>query len=113
MCPCVPAEAQSLRVLQGDRVDVNVSPMFIFLLRDGMSFRNFPCIVDLMESAGTVISIHTVPNLRLTSPISGRLRQRDTGLRNSADPSLLVHALLDLSAYLMFCSNHGLTLTSC
>ncbi|KNZ76336.1 Magnesium transport protein CorA [Termitomyces sp. J132] len=64
---------------QGDRVNVNVSPMFIFLLRDG-----------------TVISIHTVPNLQLTSPIGARLRQRDTGLRNSADPSLLVHALLDL-----------------
>ncbi|KAG6884670.1 hypothetical protein C0993_009159 [Termitomyces sp. T159_Od127] len=65
---------------QGDRVNVNVSPIFIFLLRDG-----------------TVISIHTVPNLELTSPISTRLHQRDTGLRNSADPSLLVHALLDLN----------------
>ncbi|KAG6874363.1 hypothetical protein C0995_015099 [Termitomyces sp. Mi166 len=64
---------------QGDRVNVNVSPMFIFLLRDG-----------------TVISIHNVPDLKFTSPISARLRQRDTGLRNSADPSLLVHALLDL-----------------
>ncbi|KAG6887621.1 hypothetical protein C0992_011444 [Termitomyces sp. T32_za158] len=64
---------------QGDRVNVNVSPMFIFLLRDG-----------------TVISIHPVPNLKLTSPVSTRLHQRDTGLRNSADPSLLVHALLDL-----------------
>ncbi|KAG6817572.1 hypothetical protein H0H87_006949 [Tephrocybe sp. NHM501043] len=64
---------------QGERVKVNVSPMFIFLLRDG-----------------TVISIHTTPNIDLTTPISKRLHQRDTGLRTSADPSLLVHALLDL-----------------
>ncbi|KAG6811459.1 hypothetical protein H0H92_007282 [Tricholoma furcatifolium] len=62
-----------------DRVKVKVSPMFIFLLRDG-----------------TVISIHTTPTLQLTSAISTRLHQRDTVLRTSADPSLLVHAILDL-----------------
>ncbi|RDB29445.1 Cobalt/magnesium transport protein CorA [Hypsizygus marmoreus] len=64
---------------RGERVNVKVSPMFVFLLRDG-----------------TVISIHPTPNLNFTNPISQRLRQRDTGLRQSADPSLLVHALLDL-----------------
>ncbi|KAF5385150.1 hypothetical protein D9615_001084 [Tricholomella constricta] len=63
----------------GERVDVKVSPMFVFLLRDG-----------------TVISIHKDPSLEFTSPISKRLHQRDTGLRTSADPSLLVHAILDL-----------------
>jgi Mg2+ and Co2+ transporter CorA len=64
---------------RGERVNVKVSPMFIFLFRDG-----------------TVISIHPTPNLEFTSPIGARLRQRDTGLRTSADPSLLVQSLLDL-----------------
>jgi len=64
---------------QGERVNVRVSPMFVFLLRDG-----------------TVISLHTAPSLKFTSPISKRIHQRDTGLRTSADPSLLVHAILDL-----------------
>ncbi|KAF8899336.1 magnesium transporter [Infundibulicybe gibba] len=75
------AEAQvSLEALKkGERVPVNVSPMYIFLFRDG-----------------TVISIHPKPDLNLTAPITRRLHQRDTGLRTSADASLLVHALLDL-----------------
>ncbi|KAJ3563082.1 hypothetical protein NP233_g9173 [Leucocoprinus birnbaumii] len=64
---------------QGERVDVDVSPMFIFLFRDG-----------------TVISIHSKPNLNFTAPIAHRLRQTDTVLRQSPDPSILVHALLDL-----------------
>ncbi|KAJ7760740.1 magnesium transporter [Mycena maculata] len=70
----------AIKVLKsGDRVNVKVSPMFIFLFRDG-----------------TVISMHSTPNLELTQPITRRLRQRDTGLRTSADPSLLVQSLLDL-----------------
>ncbi|KAF8971808.1 magnesium transporter [Flammula alnicola] len=69
-----------IRVLkQGSRVNVSVSPMFFFLFRDG-----------------TVLSIRPTPNLSLTSPISYRLKSRDTVLRKSADPSLLLHALLDL-----------------
>ncbi|KAF9055758.1 hypothetical protein BJ165DRAFT_443374 [Panaeolus papilionaceus] len=62
-----------------DRVNVRVSPMFLFLLRDG-----------------TVLSVHSVPDLKFTSPITRRLRSRDTMLRKSADPSLLIHSLLDL-----------------
>jgi len=53
--------------------------LFIFLFRDG-----------------TVISIAPSSDLSFTTPINKRLRQPDTGLRMSADPSLLVHALLDL-----------------
>ena len=34
--------------------------------------------------------------LSLTAPITERLRVRDTGLRTTADPSLLVQSLLDL-----------------
>ncbi|KXN84986.1 Magnesium transport protein CorA [Leucoagaricus sp. SymC.cos] len=64
---------------RGERVDVEVSPMFIFLFRDG-----------------TVISIHSKPNLNFTAPITHRLRQTDTVLRQSPDPSILVHALLDI-----------------
>ena len=64
---------------RGDRVNVKISPICIFLLRDG-----------------TVISIHRDTNLRFTEPITERLRQRDTGLRTTADPSLLVESLIDL-----------------
>ncbi|KAJ7650745.1 magnesium transporter [Roridomyces roridus] len=74
------ADEIAIRALKsGDRVNVKVSPMFIFLFRDG-----------------TVISMHPTPNLDLTQPITRRLRQRDTGLRTSADASLLVQSLLDL-----------------
>jgi Mg2+ and Co2+ transporter CorA len=64
---------------KGQRVNVKVQPIFIFLTR-----------------CGTVISIYPAPDLCFTAPISARLRQVDTGLRKSADPSLLVHSLLDL-----------------
>lgn len=71
---------------QGERVNVKISPMHIFLLRDG-----------------TVISIHPTPNLIYTSPIAARLVHRDTVLRLTADPALLVQSLLDLSAFLFHC----------
>ncbi|KAE9383557.1 hypothetical protein BT96DRAFT_869178 [Gymnopus androsaceus JB14] len=64
---------------KGERVAVDVSPMHIFLFRDG-----------------TVISLHPNSDLSLTQPITRRLQQRDTMLRTSADPSLLVQSLLDL-----------------
>ncbi|KAH9477714.1 Cobalt/magnesium transport protein CorA [Psilocybe cubensis] len=64
---------------QGSGIAVDVTPMFFFLLRDG-----------------TIISIRPIPHLNLTAPISFRLKSRDTVLRSSADPSLLLHALLDL-----------------
>ncbi|KAJ3782239.1 magnesium transporter [Lentinula aff. detonsa] len=64
---------------KGERVVVDVSPMHIFLFRDG-----------------TVISMHSNSDLTLTQPITRRLQQRDTMLRTSADPSLLVQSLLDL-----------------
>lgn len=38
------------------------------------------------------------PELDLTAPIRDRLRQSDTGLRMTADPSLLVESLIDLSS---------------
>ncbi|KAJ7056655.1 magnesium transporter [Mycena amicta] len=72
-------EAAIRALKKGDRVNVKVSPMFIFLFRNGI-----------------VISMHSTPSLELTQPITRRLRQRDTGLRTSADPSLLVQSLLDL-----------------
>ncbi|KAA1477253.1 hypothetical protein DENSPDRAFT_884939 [Dentipellis sp. KUC8613] len=64
---------------KGERVNVHIAPMCIFLFRDG-----------------TVISIHPDANLDLTAPIAGRVRQRDTSLRKTADASLLVESLLDL-----------------
>lgn len=61
------------------RVDVSIHPISIFLLRDG-----------------TVISVMPSNFIDFTGPIMARLRQADTGLRASADPSLLVQSLLDL-----------------
>jgi Mg2+ and Co2+ transporter CorA len=79
----VKMDATTLRLIQelkdGDKVNVALHPVFIFLFRDG-----------------TVISIHPKPNLEFTRPIRERLRLRSTVLRSTADPSLLVHSLLDL-----------------
>ncbi|KAJ6489812.1 hypothetical protein C8R45DRAFT_991866 [Mycena sanguinolenta] len=70
----------TLQALKSDeRVNVNVVPMFIFLFRDG-----------------TVITIQSTPNLKMTEPITRRVRQFDTVLRTSADASLLVQSLLAL-----------------
>ncbi|EJC98797.1 uncharacterized protein FOMMEDRAFT_149129 [Fomitiporia mediterranea MF3/22] len=74
------AETMTIEQLKrGERVNVDVIPFFIFLFRDG-----------------TVISINQSPDIDFTGPITARLRQRDTGLRATADPSLLVQSLLDL-----------------
>ncbi|KAH9082257.1 hypothetical protein EDB83DRAFT_2503350 [Lactarius deliciosus] len=73
------AELTLEELKKGDRVDVRIEPMCIFLFRDG-----------------TVISFQSKPNLDLTEPIASRIRQRDTSLRTTADPSLLVESLLDL-----------------
>ncbi|KAH9941962.1 hypothetical protein B0H21DRAFT_824296 [Amylocystis lapponica] len=62
-----------------DRVNVRVQPMCIMLFRDG-----------------TVISISQDSNVDFLEPIAERLRLPDTGLRQTADPSLLVQSLLDL-----------------
>ncbi|KAF7345241.1 Magnesium-like protein [Mycena sanguinolenta] len=70
----------ALQALKNDeRVNVNVVPMFIFLFRDG-----------------TVITIHSTPNLKITEPITSRVRQFDTVLRTSADASLLVQSIIAL-----------------
>ncbi|KAG6330165.1 hypothetical protein ID866_8925 [Astraeus odoratus] len=61
------------------RVHVRVQPISIFLLRNG-----------------TVISILPRQCADFAEPIMARLHQADTGLRTSADPSLLVQGLLDL-----------------
>ncbi|RXW17596.1 hypothetical protein EST38_g8258 [Candolleomyces aberdarensis] len=75
------AEAMLEDIKKGiQHVGVKVKPMFIFMYRDG-----------------TVITIQRQNVLDFTAPISQRLRQRDTVLRKSIDPSLLVHALLDLT----------------
>ncbi|KLO20173.1 hypothetical protein SCHPADRAFT_33235 [Schizopora paradoxa] len=64
---------------RGERVNVATLPFFIFLCRDG-----------------TVISLSPRDDSDFTAPIVARLRQRDTGLRATADPSMLVQSLLDL-----------------
>ncbi|KAJ7757577.1 hypothetical protein B0H16DRAFT_1721311 [Mycena metata] len=68
-----------LDALKQGTLKVSVSPMFVFLFRDG-----------------TVITItsHAPPDLML--PITERLRRADTILRSSADPSMLLQSFLGL-----------------
>ncbi|KAI0321257.1 hypothetical protein OF83DRAFT_1168596 [Amylostereum chailletii] len=73
------AELTLDQLKKGERVNVRIAPMCIFLYRDG-----------------TVISFHPDTSLDFTAPIANRIRQRDTTLRMTADPSLLVESLLDL-----------------
>ncbi|KAF7337761.1 hypothetical protein MSAN_02249900 [Mycena sanguinolenta] len=87
--PSAPASKEALhqRQVEQAKIDalkqgtlrVSVTPMFVFLFRDG-----------------TVITIsqNAAPDLML--PISERLRRPDTILRSSADPSMLVQSFLGL-----------------
>ncbi|KAJ7068833.1 hypothetical protein C8F01DRAFT_1365103 [Mycena amicta] len=72
-------EQAKINALKQGTLRVSVTPMFIFLFRDG-----------------TVISLtqHAPPDL--TMPISERLRRADTILRTSVDPSMLVQSLISL-----------------
>jgi Mg2+ and Co2+ transporter CorA len=71
--------------LKGSSVRVQLTPMFLFLLRGG----------------DCVISIHPLPDLQLTQPIMNRLKNPASGLRTSTDASLLVQSLLDLTVDLV------------
>ncbi|KAF7302209.1 hypothetical protein MIND_00787800 [Mycena indigotica] len=72
-------EQAKIDALKQGTLRVSVTPMFIFLFRDG-----------------TVISLTQRAPPGLTLPISERLRRADTILRQSADPSLLVQSLISL-----------------
>ena len=72
----------------------------VHLPLQGWQAVNMPLLslsLNVMLLTGTVISLQSSCDMDLTYPISQRLRSRDTVLSKSADPSLLVHALLDLS----------------
>ena len=71
---------------QGERVEVDVKTMNLFLLRDRVS-NTLSSSSCLILAAGTVISFHPTPSLALTAPISRRLRPLETVLKKS---SLLV-----------------------
>ena len=66
-----------------------------------MASRKYTSIISLLLNvmllSGTVVSVQSSCDSDLTSPISQRLRSRDNILTKTADPSLLVHAILDLS----------------
>ncbi|KAJ7664911.1 hypothetical protein B0H17DRAFT_1143490 [Mycena rosella] len=68
-----------LDALKQGTLKVSVSPLFVFLFRDG-----------------TVISISQDVTPELMVPISQRLQRPDTILRTSADPSMLVQSILSL-----------------
>ncbi|KDQ15673.1 hypothetical protein BOTBODRAFT_173752 [Botryobasidium botryosum FD-172 SS1] len=67
------------RLKKGEKVNVRIQNLYIFLFRNG-----------------TVISIHQDASTPFGAAISHRLREPDTLLRASADPSLLVEGFLDL-----------------
>jgi len=76
------AQSVKLKVIKEDArlVHVALTNLFILLFRDG-----------------TVVTIYASPNnAEFAVPIIARLKMRDTMLRSSADPSLLVESLLDL-----------------
>ena len=78
-------------------MNVKIMPVYIFLLRDGESkVPSSNCMMFISGISGTVLTLHEDSQLTLTAPITERLRQRDTGLRATADASLLVESLLDL-----------------
>ena len=60
------------------------------------------CVLFMLscDAPGTVVTIHQDNKLDVTKPIRERLRLRDTGLRQTADASLLVQSLIDLSGYI-------------
>ncbi|KAG9049055.1 hypothetical protein FS837_011328 [Tulasnella sp. UAMH 9824] len=58
-----------------------------------VKLRNLYCV---MFRDGTLITIHQDVNSDFFNPIMGRLKQRDTLLRNTADVSLLLQGIIDL-----------------
>lgn len=64
----------------GDRVDVRIAPLSIFMFPDG-----------------TIITFYPATDLSFTAPIMARIRHRDSQLRRSGDASLLLQSLLDLT----------------
>jgi Mg2+ and Co2+ transporter CorA len=76
---------ERLKAGHGHRVDVRVHPLCIFLTR-----------------GGTVLTITRSSEHDFAAPIRTRLQHRDTSLRLSADPALLVHAILDLAVDRVF-----------
>ncbi|KAG8894391.1 hypothetical protein FRB99_001310, partial [Tulasnella sp. 403] len=87
---------------KGERVEVKLRNLYIIMFRDGMKFifpkRGAYLIILLLRPrlSGTLISIHQDPHTTFFDPILARLRQRDTLLRNTADVSLLLQAIIDL-----------------
>ncbi|KAG8987719.1 hypothetical protein FRB90_003182, partial [Tulasnella sp. 427] len=64
---------------KGERVNVKLRNLYCIMLRDG-----------------TLITIHQDVSSEFFHPIMGRLKQRDTLLRNTADVSLLLEGIIDL-----------------
>ncbi len=90
---------------RGDRVNVKIQPLCLFLFRDGTVIsihkgelrpRIFNCFQHGKADMGDRNPDNT---LNFTAPITERLRQRDTGLRTTADPSLLMESLIDLGSW--------------
>ncbi|KAJ7597984.1 cora-like Mg2+ transporter protein-domain-containing protein [Mycena floridula] len=108
---------------KGDRVNVKVSPMFIFLLKDGTIIsihtssagapKGAPSKAPSKALSGLARSTPSAglpsrfahsaglpsrfaPSDGLTAPLLSRITQRDSMLRTGADPSMLVQGLVDL-----------------
>ncbi|KAH7099866.1 hypothetical protein BKA62DRAFT_640541 [Auriculariales sp. MPI-PUGE-AT-0066] len=62
-----------------DRLNIELNNLFVLFWRDG-----------------TVVSIYSKRGTRFAAPIQARLRSRETILRSTADPSLLVQSMIDL-----------------
>lgn len=86
---------------KGQRVDVKIRNLYLFLLRDGgCYFVSFPSLTNI-QYVGTLISIYRddTPTI-FGKPLVKRLHQEQTLLRTSADASLLLQGLLDYGNFL-------------
>ena len=74
--------------------------MYLFLYRDGtfvtLLFATVCFRPETATCTGTVISITGSTDISFMDPITQRLKMRDSVLRATADPSLLLQSLLDL-----------------
>ena len=72
-----------------------------------------PGVPRLIQVLGTVITVNPNSDGTFLAPIRARLRQRDAGLRMTADASMLVQGLLDIGAIIAHSKRADLNCVSC
>ncbi|KAG8906532.1 hypothetical protein FRC00_012530, partial [Tulasnella sp. 408] len=96
-------QAKINELKKDERVEVKLRNLYCVMFRDGTWALSSQRVIGGHDrlahdywGAGTLITIHQDVNSDFFHPIMGRLRQRDTLLRNTADVSLLLQGIIDL-----------------